>query len=83
MKITAALTREQGQTFVVLLVKDRVFTSSTDRDEMLSFAAAEFGVPAVLLGESKGQTYGDPNVVRWLETIAPEQLPWKEYPVSS
>ena len=81
MKITAALTREQGQDFVILAVQDRVLdsASSTERDELLEFAESSFGVPAALLGERAGKTYGDPNIVDWLTSIAPEQLPWKEY----
>ena len=79
MKITAALTREQGQTFVVVLVKDRVLTSPTQRQEMTGWAEATFGVRAALLAENSGKTWGDRDIVRWLANVHPSQLPWREY----
>jgi hypothetical protein len=79
MTITAALTHEQGQDFVILLVKDRVISDANDREDLLDFAAQNFGVRAALLGEQRFGTYGPPDIVRWLKNVYVEQLPWREY----
>ena len=79
MTITAALTHEQGQDFVILLVKDRVINDANGRQDLLDFAAQNFGVRAALMGESKCGTYGPPDIVRWLKNVYIEQLPWREY----
>jgi hypothetical protein len=79
MTITAALTHEQGQDFVILLVKDRVISDANDRQELLDFAAHNFGVRAALMGERQNKTYGPPDIVRWLDNVFFEQLPWREY----
>jgi hypothetical protein len=52
VKIIAAPTHEQGQDFVVVLVKDRVIRDPNERETMLSASQREFGVRAALMGES-------------------------------
>jgi hypothetical protein len=79
MKIVAAPTHEQGQDFVVLLVKDRVISDPNGREDMLDFGAQNFGVRAALMGERQHKTYGPPDIVRWLNNVHFEQLPWREY----
>lgn len=79
MQITAAVTHEQGQDFVIVLVKDRVISDPNGRADMLDFAAQTFGVRAALLGESRFGTYGDEDIVQWLKNVYVEQLPWREY----
>jgi hypothetical protein len=79
MTITAALTHEQGQDFVILLVKDRVISDPNGRQDMLDFAAQNFGVRAALMGERQNATYGPPDIVRRLNSVHFEQLPWKKY----
>ncbi len=79
MTITAALTHEQGQDFVILLVKDRVINDTNGRQDLLDLAAQNFGVRAALMGERQNETYGPPDIVRWLDNVYIEQLPWREY----
>ena len=81
MKITAAVTEEQGQTFVVL-VKDHVIDNPSARQEMLAAAQETFGVRAALLGERRHRTSGPRDIVRWLRNVSIEQLPGREYEVS-
>jgi len=80
--LQAALTREQGQEFVIVLVKDYVVHDSGARAEMINFAEREFGVRAALITERSLRTFGPTDIVRWLEGIAIEQLPWAEYTFS-
>lgn len=79
MTITAAVTHEQGQEFVILLVKDRMISDPSGRQDMLDFAAQNFGVRAALVGERQFGTHGPTDIVRWLRNVHVEQLPWREY----
>jgi hypothetical protein len=79
MNLIAAPTEEQGQRFVIVLVKDRVIHDPTERDQVLVAAQSEFGVRAALIGEQQRQTYGPQDIVRWMEGITIEQLPWREF----
>lgn len=79
MKIIAAPTREQGQDFVIVLVKDRVIHDPNERDTLIQASEREFGRRAALMGERQRETYGPRDIVKWLEGIAFEQLPWREF----
>jgi hypothetical protein len=76
--VTVALVREQGVEFGVFLVKGRVLRSPTEREEALVAMVEEFGRPFALMSES-GETWGDANIVRFLESVSPDQLPWQEF----
>jgi hypothetical protein len=76
-----ALIREQGQEFAVLAVKSHVINDPTARDEMIAFGVAEFGMRTALLAEN-GRTWGDRDIVNWLEGVFVEQLPWREFSLS-
>jgi hypothetical protein len=78
-QIIAAPTREQGQDFVVVLVKDRVIHDSNEREILIQASQREFGVRAALMGERLRETYGPRDIVNWLERIAFEQLPWRAF----
>jgi hypothetical protein len=77
-----ALVREQGVDFAVVVVKRHVVNSPSERDEAVSAFSIEFGVPSVLMAQdSRGVPtyYGRPDLVRFLQNILPEQLPWREF----
>jgi hypothetical protein len=82
MRGQVALVREQGQNFAVLVVKDRVIRNSTDRDDAIAWGEREFGVRTALIGES-GSTWGPNDIVRWLEGVPVEALPWREYTIEN
>jgi len=77
-----ALVREQGQDFAVLLVKDQVLNSPQTREDLLMFGQGQFGVRTALIGEHGG-TWGPTDIVDWLNSVAPEQLPWREFTVDN
>lgn len=79
MKLTAALTREQGQEFVIVSVKGYVIGDPQAREEIIEFAEREWGVRAALIGASSHSTYGPSDIVRWLEGVLVEQLPWRDW----
>jgi hypothetical protein len=80
MKGEVALVHEQGQDFAILAVKSNVISSPQLREEMAAFGRQEFGVRTALLGEN-GQTWGDKDIVNWLEGVLVEELPWREFSV--
>ncbi len=82
MKLIAAPTREQGQDFVIVLVKDHVIQNPSERDQIIAACSLQFGCRVALMGERQHRTFGPHDIVRWLEGVAPEQLPWKEFSVN-
>jgi hypothetical protein len=79
VKIIAAPTHEQGQDFVIVLVKDQVIHNPSERENLLRFSRQQFGQRAALMGEGERKTYGPRDIVSWLEGVAFEQLPWREF----
>jgi hypothetical protein len=82
VKLIAAPTREQGQEFVIVLVKDQVIHDSTQRDAVVLASQNEFGMRAALISEGRRETYGPQDIVNWLANIEFEQLPRREYSVN-
>jgi hypothetical protein len=78
VKGQVALVHEQGQDFAILLVKTSALRNPTQREELMAFGMREFGVRTALLGED-GQTWGPADIVRWLEGVVVEQLPWRDF----
>jgi hypothetical protein len=79
VKIIAAPTHEQGQDFVIVLVKDRVIHDPNERATIIRASEHEFGLRAALMGERQRETYGPQDIVKWLEGVTFEQLPWQEF----
>lgn len=82
MKIQAALTKEQGVTFAVVVVKQHALND----DARATFQPAFPGVPIVLMSQdSRGvPTYlGRPDIVRFLTNVPFQALPWREWSVAA
>jgi len=75
-----ALIQEQGQTFAVLAVKPHVVQNPPEREAMVAAARGWFGVRTALLAED-GRTWGPNDIVRWLQNIHVNQLPWRKFTV--
>lgn len=82
MRIEAAVTKQGAAEFVVLAVKPWALRDPRQRDELLELGEQVFGRRTALLAED-GRTWGPPDIVRWLQDVAPEQLPWREYTVGN
>ena len=79
-----ALVKEQGVDFAVVAVKSHVLNNHVERDDMIRWCSLEFGIPVVLMTQdSRGVPtyYGPPDIVRFLQNIFPEQLPWREFTI--
>lgn len=79
MKVIAAPTHEQGQDFMIVLVKDQVIHDPSECENLLRFSRQQFGQCSALMGERERQTYRPHDIVKWLEGVAFEQLPWREF----
>jgi hypothetical protein len=85
MQVEAALTKEQGVTFVVMGVKTTVFRSSTQRAEALEGLAAAFpGAEPILMHTNTRNVeyFGRQDIVRFLKNVDPVRLPWKKWIIS-
>ena len=82
MEITAALIREQGVEFAVVLVRQHVSSSGLRDATARGFASLFPGRPIVLCSQdSRGMPtyYGRPDLVKFLANVAIQRLPWKKY----
>lgn len=78
-----AVVREQGQTFAVVAVKDHVISSPSERDRVAAWWTRELGCRVALLGAQRHQTFGPSDIVRWLQGVSPDQLPWRQMTVAA
>jgi hypothetical protein len=83
MSFDAAVVREQGVTFAVVVVKDHVVSSDSSRREAIMAFGAHFpGVPIVLMaqdGRGRPTYWGRPDIVRFLARVPVNALPWKRF----
>lgn len=81
MRYTAAITKEQGVTFTVVLMKNGVINSSR-RELVRSSLPANFPRPIVLAEQKPNgrmQYHGRSDIVSFLSKVPFQSLPWKEY----
>ena len=81
--LNAALVKEQGVTFAVVLVKNHVLNSASAADQMIRTAGQALCCPlVVLMGESNRKLRGNrQDVVRFVSKLHPSQLPWKKWSI--
>ena len=83
MRFTAAVTREQGVTFTVLLVKSGVIASS-NRESVRTSAPSNLPRPIILAEQKSGgrmQYHGRTDIVKFLSNDPYQALPWKDFTV--
>ena len=73
-----ALVKEQGVNFGVVVVQDHVINDSTRRDQICGSWTARLGCPVALMGAHHHRTYGRQDIVRWLSSVDPGRLPWRQ-----
>jgi hypothetical protein len=83
MSFDAALVREQGVTFAVVVVKPHVVNSDASRRQALVGFSGKFpGVPIVLMaqdGRGRPTYWGRPDIVGFLAGVPFDALPWKRW----
>ena len=83
MFVDAALTKEQGVTFVVVVVQKHVLTSSRSRTETANGLAVHWpGIPVVLMAQDargRAEYWGRQDIVQFLAGVPVEALPWQRW----
>jgi hypothetical protein len=72
-----AVIREQGQTFAVAVVQDNVIGNPIERSKALQAWSLHLGCRVALMGAHRHQTFGPPDIIRWLQGVHPGRLPWR------
>ena len=73
-----AFVKEQNVTFAVAVVRDYVISNRSEADQTVRALSFRFGCPVVLLGAQQHQTYGRPDIVRFLQSVHLSRLPWRQ-----
>lgn len=83
MTIDAALVREQGQTFAVVVVRQGIVHNSAEATRVQASYAPVFDFVPIILMEQDGRGvptyYGKPDIVDFLANIDFRRLPWKQW----
>ena len=83
MKVQAAAISLQGVDFVVALGQMGLVTNSAEGDMAIEALQPKFGgVPVVLMAQNEDGSpryYGDELIVRALEGVPIDEMPWREY----
>lgn len=83
MQIQAALIREQGQTFSVVVAKQQVLQNRFEASRLAQKLSPAFGgVPIVLMaqdGSGRPRYYGRSDIVRFLANVPLQSMPWRQY----
>lgn len=83
MKVQAAAISLLGRKFAVVLAQLDLIHNSGEADMAIDTLQPKFGgVPVVLMAQKEDGTpvyYGDQDLVRSLEDLPIDKMPWKEY----
>ena len=83
MSFDAALVREQGVAFAVVVVKSHVVESDASRRKAVAAFSIHFpGVPIVLMAQDSCGTptfWGRSDIVRFLARVPASALPWRRF----
>lgn len=82
MQLQAAVIREQGQTFAVVLVKPHVMDSTHQANEaQANFTSFFPEMPVALAAQSSRgmRYYGRCDMSRFLASISANRIPWHTY----
>ena len=83
MEVEAALVKEQGVTFAVVVVKPGVLATAARRDDIAANLQPYWaGVPVVLMEQDHNgvpRYYGRRDLVRFLARVPVEALPWQKW----
>jgi hypothetical protein len=83
MKFEGALIKKQGVRFAIVVVKSHVLDSSfASQNARNSFRSIFPGLPIILSAQDSGGRFiyqGRPDIVKYLASISPSQIPWKTF----
>lgn len=83
MRFEGSVTKEQGVTFAIVIVKKHVLDSSSEASNAIRTFAPVFGyIPVILMAQDSRGTptwYGRRDIVNFLRNVPLSAIPWKEY----
>lgn len=86
MKIQGAAISLGGVNFVIVIVDMTLVTAHGEADMSIESLSGGFGdVPIILMAQKEDGSpvyYGDGDLVRLLQDVPVEKMPWKEYSVA-
>ena len=86
MKFQGAVIKEQGVTFAVVIVKERVLDNKTEANKTIqSFQPIFPGIPIVIMAQnSRGipTYYGRTDISQFMANVPIHSVPWKEYSIN-
>lgn len=86
MKLQGAIVKEQGVTFAIVIVKPSAMQTSHDSEKTREALRELFpDLPIVLASQDSRGSFvyqGRNDLVKFLASIVPSRIPWKEYTVS-
>ena len=86
MKIQGAAISLGGVNFVIVIVDMNLVTAHGEADMSIESLSAGFdGIPIILMaqkGDGSPVYYGDGDLVRLLQDVPIDKMPWKEYSVA-
>jgi hypothetical protein len=72
-----AVIKEQGVTFVIVVVKAYVIQSTIQAQNTRAALEREYGCSVVLWGDDDRYRYGNPNLVNFLANVSSDRIPWR------
>ncbi|MEE8338849.1 MAG: hypothetical protein V3R56_01825 [Xanthomonadales bacterium] len=86
MKIQGAAISLGGVDFVIAIVDMNLVTAHGEADMSIDSLSAGFGgIPIILMAQKEDGSpvyFGDGDLVRLLQDVPVEKMPWKEYSVA-
>lgn len=86
MKIQGAAISLGGVNFVIVIVDMNLVNSHGEADMSIDRLSADFdGIPIILMAQREDGSpvyYGEGDLVRLLQDVPVDKMPWKEYSVS-
>ena len=85
MQLEAAIIKEQGQNFAIVIVKSHVLNSNERDNAVQQFSRYFPGMPIILMAQnSRGQPtyYGRTDIVNFLSKLHMSQIPWKKFNIN-
>lgn len=83
MRFQGAVIKEQGQTFAIVIVKPQVIQIQSEANQTREAFSTVFPNMPIILMAQNGRgipTYqGRTDIVKFLASINPGRIPWKEY----
>ena len=77
-KVKHAVIREQNVVFTVVQVRDSIAVTEAESLPLINNLTNWYRCPVVLIGSRSGRLCGRGDLVNFLASLKPSQIPWRE-----